>query len=149
MAPKAAPTAFPAHIKAEDQTGTTGLDAKTRTKAVWTQHEYWGEDGKPYLKEYEGRGLLKNKTVLITGGDSGIGRSVAILMAREGADITITYLEGEEEDAQWTKEMIEQAGRKANLVTGDLKEETNVKKVIESHLKAFGKLNVLVNNCTL
>lgn len=99
MAPKAAPTAFPTHIKAQDQSGGPGLDSKMEPAAVWTQVEFWTDDGKPYLKEYEGRGLLKNKAALITGGDSGIGRSVAILMAREGADVTIAYLPEEEEDA--------------------------------------------------
>ena len=89
-----APTAFPKYVtdRETDQQGTAGLDAKTKLPAVWTQVEYWDENEKPYLKEYEGRGLLQDKKVLITGGDSGIGRSVAVLMAREGADITFVYL---------------------------------------------------------
>lgn len=59
---------------------------------MWTQLEFWTDDGKPYFYEYEGRGLLKDKAVLVTGGDSGIGRSVAVLMAWEGADVSIVYL---------------------------------------------------------
>ena len=92
-------TAYPSWIHAQDQTGSTGLDSKMDPPAAWTQIEHWDNDGKPYLKEYEGRGQLDGKAALITGGDSGIGRSVAILMAREGADITICYLPHEKEDA--------------------------------------------------
>jgi len=95
-------TAFPAFIKPQDQTGGPGLETKMETPAIWTQLEHWDQDGKPYLKEYEGRGLLKDKAVIITGGDSGIGRSAAILMAREGADVTIAYREEEKEDADYT-----------------------------------------------
>src|SRR5690242_10465087 len=93
-------TAYPAtSIAAQSQSGGPGLDAATKQKAEWTRLEYWDENQKPYLKEYEGRGLLKGKAALITGGDSGIGRSVAILFAREGADVSIVYLPEEEEDA--------------------------------------------------
>jgi predicted ATP-dependent serine protease len=140
-------TAYPStELKAQDQEGGPGLDSKLEPAANWSQLEYWGDDGKPYLKEYEGRGLLQDKAVLITGGDSGIGRSVAILMAREGADISFVYLEEEEEDAQYTKRAIEKAGRKAHLMPLNLREEENCKKAVDGHLKAFGKLNVLVNN---
>ena len=98
-------------FSAQDQQGGPGLDRDMKEQAVWTQMEYWGDDGKPYLKEYEGRDLLKGKSVLITGGDSGIGRSVAIIMAREGADVAIVYLPEEEPDAKWTISMIEKAGQ--------------------------------------
>lgn len=108
------PTAYPSSsLKPQDQTGSSGLDSKLEPAANWTQLEFWDDEGKkPYLKEYEGRGLLKDKAVLITGGDSGIGRSVAILMAREGADVSFVFLKGEEEDAEATKKEIEKAGRK-------------------------------------
>lgn len=117
-----------------------------KESAVWTKLEYWGDDGEPYLKEYEGQGLLKDKAVLITGGDSGIGRSVALLMAREGADVSIVYLPEEEEDARWTIQQIEKSGRKGHGMTYNLREEANCKSAVEEHMKVFGKLNVLVNN---
>lgn len=144
----APPTAYPTRIPPQDQSGGPGLDSKTTPGAHWTQLEYWTNDGKPYLKEYEGRGLLQDKAVLITGGDSGIGRSVAILMAREGADVTIMYLPEEQEDADYTIEAIQKAGRKGHGIKGDLKEEAFCKSAIEEHLKVHGgRLNVLVNNC--
>jgi|TARA_R110002003_G_scaffold252_8_gene17876 predicted ATP-dependent serine protease len=140
-------TAYPAtSISAQSQSGGPGLDAAMKQKAEWTRLEYWDENQKPYLKEYEGRGLLQGKAALITGGDSGIGRSVAILFAREGADVSIVYLPEEEEDAQYVKQKIEEAGQKANLMQFDLKVRENCKKAVEGHMKAFGKLNVLVNN---
>lgn len=140
-------TAYPSvELEAQDQEGGPGFDSELKPAANFTQLEYWSEDGKPYLKEYEGRGLLQDKAVLITGGDSGIGRSVAVLMAREGADVSIVYLPEEEKDAQWTKKQIEKAGRKANLMALNVREEENCKKAVDGHIKAFGKLNVLVNN---
>ena len=116
--------------------------------ANWTQLEYWDADGKPYLKEYEGRGLLQDKKVLITGGDSGIGRSVAILMAREGADITFVHLPEEEEDAEYTAKQIEKAGRKSQKLALNLREEENCKKAVDEHIQKFGRIDVLVNNST-
>lgn len=141
-------TAYPStELKAQDQSGGPGLDAKMEPAAVWTQLEFWDDEGKkPYLKEYEGRGLLQDKAVLITGGDSGIGRSVGILMAREGADVSFVYLPEEQQDAEFTKKAIEEAGRKANLIPSNLRDNENCKKAVESHMEKFGKLNVLVNN---
>lgn len=143
-------TAYPAtSISPQDQSGGPGLDAKTKQKAEWTRLEFWDENQKPYLQEYEGRGLLKGKAALITGGDSGIGRAVAILFAREGADVSIVYLPEEEEDAQYVKQKIEEAGQRANLMQLNLRERKNCEKAVEHHMKTFGKLNVLVNNGTL
>ncbi|CBY01201.1 hypothetical protein IAQ61_012073 [Plenodomus lingam] len=143
-------TAYPAtSISAQSQSGGPGLDAKTKEKAEWSRLEFWDENQKPYLKEYEGRGLLNNKAALITGGDSGIGRAVAILFAREGADVSIVYLPEEEEDAQYVKKKVEEAGRKANLMSLDLKVRSNCEKAVERHMKEFGKLNVLVNNAAM
>jgi len=149
--PKAPPTAYPAdELKPQDQEGSKGLDSKLEPNSNWTQLEFWDDEGtSPFLKDYEGRGLLKDKAVLITGGDSGIGRSVAVLMAREGADVSIVYLPEEEEDAQWTKAHIEKAGRKANLMALDLTKDENCKKAIEQHVETFGKLSVLVNNSAM
>lgn len=140
-------TAYPAtSITAQNQEGGPGLDAKMEQKAEWSRLEFWDDNQKPYLKEYEGRGLLQGKAALITGGDSGIGRAVAILFAREGADVSIVYLPEEEEDAQYVKKKVEEAGRKANLMQLNLRERKNCEQAVEQHMKAFGKLNVLVNN---
>lgn len=142
-------TAYPWNLSAQDQEGGPGLDANMKEQAVWTKLEYWGDDGKPYLKEYEGRGLLEGKAALITGGDSGIGRSVALLMAREGADVSILYLPEEEKDAQWTLDQIKKTGRKGHGMQYNLREEANCKAAVEEHMKTFGKLNILVNNSML
>jgi predicted ATP-dependent serine protease len=140
-------TAYPATtITAQDQSGGPGLDAATHQKAEWSRLEFWDDNQQPYLKEYEGRGLLQGKAALITGGDSGIGRAVAILFAREGADVSIVYLPEEEEDAQYVKQKVEEAGRTANLMSFDLRVRENCEKAVEQHMKVFGKLNVLVNN---
>lgn len=148
---EAPPTAYPStSIKAQSQTPGKGLDSKLEPAANWTQLEFWDDEGTtPYLKEYEGRGLLKDKAVLITGGDSGIGRSVAILMAREGADVSFVYLPEEEEDAQQTKREIEKAGRKAHLMALDITSRDNCKRAVDEHMKNFGKINVLVNNSAM
>ncbi|EOA89439.1 hypothetical protein ACJQWK_09269 [Exserohilum turcicum] len=143
-------TAYPAtSITAQNQEGGPGLDARTEQKAEWSRLEFWDENQKPYLKEYEGRGLLQGKAALITGGDSGIGRAVAILFAREGADISIVYLPEEEEDAQYVKKKVEEAGRKANLMQLNLRERKNCEEAVEQHMKVFGRLNVLVNNAAM
>lgn len=143
-----APSAYPTWVPEDvpNQQGTAGLDSKLTPGANWTQVEYWTPEGKPYLKEYEGRGLLEDKKVLITGGDSGIGRSVAILMAREGADVTFVYLPEEEEDAKYTMQKIEEAGRKSQKLALNLREEANCRKAVDEHVKMFGRVDVLVNN---
>ncbi|MCJ1320303.1 hypothetical protein MMC15_005641 [Xylographa vitiligo] len=144
------PTAYTIPDKPQNQEGSKGLDAKLEPAANWTQLEFWDDEGTaPFLREYEGRGLLQDKAVLITGADSGIGRSVAILMAREGADITFVYLPQEEEDAQATKREIEKAGRRAQLLALDITVRANCQKAISAHMAAFGKLSVLVNNSAM
>jgi len=143
-------TAYPwKELKPQDQEGGPGLDTKLDPAANFSQLEYWGEDEKPVLKEYEGRGLLKDKAVLITGADSGIGRAVAVLMAREGADISFVHLPEEEEDAKISIKLIEQAGRKGHSMALDLRENANCQKAVDEHMKVFGKLNVLVNNSAM
>jgi NAD(P)-dependent dehydrogenase (short-subunit alcohol dehydrogenase family) len=94
---------------------------------------------------YKGSGKLEGKKVVITGGDSGIGRAVAIAYAREGADILISYL-SEDEDAQDTARWIEKAGRKAVLVPGDISDAAHCRKIIDEAVSAFGRVDVLVNN---
>lgn len=99
-------------------------------------------------KNYKGSEKLKGKTALITGGDSGIGRSVAVHFAKEGANIAIVYL-SEDEDAQKTKAMVEQAGQKCLLLEGDLKKEAFCKKAVQETVRTFGDLNILVNNAAM
>ena len=95
---------------------------------------------------YVGKGLLVGKVALITGGDSGIGRAVAIAYAREGADVAISYLEEEESDAQDTKSWVERAGRRCLLLPGDLRDETHCRAIVAKTVDGLGGLDVLVNN---
>ncbi|WP_299652680.1 SDR family oxidoreductase [uncultured Jannaschia sp.] len=94
---------------------------------------------------YVGHDRLKDKKTIITGGDSGIGRAVAIAFAREGADVLISYLD-EEEDARETARLVEAAGRQAVLVPGDLSDPAHCRKVIDEAAQAFGRIDVLVSN---
>lgn len=96
-------------------------------------------------KNYRGSGKLQGKTALITGGDSGIGRSVAVHFAKEGANVAIVYL-NEDKDALDTKKLIEEAGADCLLLEGDLKEEDFCQKIVQDTVNKFGKLNILVNN---
>jgi NAD(P)-dependent dehydrogenase (short-subunit alcohol dehydrogenase family) len=83
---------------------------------------------------------------LITGGDSGIGRAVAIAYAREGADVALSYLPEEQEDAEETRRWVEEAGRRALLLPGDLREEQHARSLVHRTLEELGRLDVLVNN---
>ena len=94
---------------------------------------------------YRGSGKLEKKVALVTGGDSGIGRAVAILFAREGADVAVAYL-SEHKDARITKEKIEAEGRRCLLIAGDVSNQKFCEKAVAQTLKEFGKLDVLVNN---
>jgi NAD(P)-dependent dehydrogenase (short-subunit alcohol dehydrogenase family) len=94
---------------------------------------------------YKGSGKLAGRKALITGGDSGIGRAVAIAFAREGADVVISYL-NEEEDAKETASYVEEAGRKAVLAPGDIQDEAHCKQLIERAVAELGGLDILVNN---
>ena len=96
-------------------------------------------------ESYAGLGRMKGRRALITGGDSGIGRAVAIAFAREGADVAIAHLAEEEKDAQETAELIRAAGRKAHLVPGDLADPKTCA-TVESAVKHLGGIDVLVNN---
>jgi len=97
-------------------------------------------------ESYRGSGKLTGKRAVITGGDSGIGKAVAIAFAREGADVLISYLPEEEDDAQDTKRWIEEAGRKAVLLPGDLSDPAYCRSVIQTAVDELGGLEVLVNN---
>ncbi len=94
---------------------------------------------------YKGTGKLKGRKAIITGGDSGIGRAVAIAFAREGADVLIAYL-NEHEDAKETAKYVEEAGQKAVLVAGDLREEAHCKQIIDTAVAEFGQIDILINN---
>lgn len=94
---------------------------------------------------YKGSGKLQDCVAIITGGDSGIGRSVAVLFAREGADIVICHLE-ENEDAGETKRLVEAEGRRAIIISGDVKNRKFCEKAVRQTVRKFGRLDVLVNN---
>lgn len=94
---------------------------------------------------YEGSGRLEGKTAIITGGDSGIGRAVAIAFAREGADILISYL-NEDEDAADTRKWVEKAGRKCVRVPGDISDPAHCREIVKTAASEFGKVDILVNN---
>lgn len=96
-------------------------------------------------QSYRGSDKLKGKTAVITGGDSGIGRAVALAFAREGADVVVSYL-NEEEDAQETRRVVEDAGRKCLLIAGDIGDEAHCKKIVEQAMSEFGQIDILVNN---
>jgi len=97
-------------------------------------------------ESYDGSGRLAGKTALITGGDSGIGRAVAIAFAREGADVAVAYLPEEERDAQESVRWIDAAGRKSLALPGDIRDETHCRALIDQTIAEFGKLDILVNN---
>jgi NAD(P)-dependent dehydrogenase (short-subunit alcohol dehydrogenase family) len=96
-------------------------------------------------ESYEGADRFAGCAVVVTGGDSGIGRAVALAFAREGADVLISYLD-EDEDARESAKWVEQAGRRAVLVAGDISEESHCEKIIATAIDEFGRIDVLVNN---
>jgi NAD(P)-dependent dehydrogenase (short-subunit alcohol dehydrogenase family) len=99
----------------------------------------YGEDS------YVGSNRLKDKVALITGGDSGIGRAVALAFAREGADVVVSYLD-EHEDAQETQRLIESAQRRCLLVPGDISKATHCRALVQKTIETFGRVDILVNN---
>jgi len=99
----------------------------------------YGEDS------YKGSGRLEGKKAIITGGDSGIGRAVALAYAREGADVLISYY-NEDEDARETQRLVEASGRKAVLMPGDIKAPAHCRAIVERAVKEFGRIDILVNN---
>ncbi len=96
-------------------------------------------------ESYRGSEKLKGKTAIITGGDSGIGRAVALAFAREGANVLISYL-NEEEDAQETRRVVESAGQRCLLAAGDIGIESHCQKIVEQAASEFGRIDILVNN---
>ena len=114
-----------------------GFPGKTGRMAPEPDH---GEES------YRGSGKLTGKAALITGGDSGIGRAVAIAFAREGADVAVSYLPEEQGDAEAVRDCIERAGRRALLLPGDLKDPAYGPEIAARTVETFGRLDVLVNN---
>jgi NAD(P)-dependent dehydrogenase (short-subunit alcohol dehydrogenase family) len=95
---------------------------------------------------YKGASKLEGRVALITGGDSGIGRSIAVHFAREGCDVAISYLKEEEKDANITRELVEKEGRRCLQLPGDLRDKSYCNDIVEKTVSEFGKLNILVNN---
>ena len=127
-------TQYPQPEFGEQQLEHPGLESEMRPKP-----DYGGDT-------YRGSGKLEGKAAIITGGDSGIGRAVALAFAREGADVLISYLESEEPDAQETVRAVEGSGHKAVAVPGDIQDESHCQQIIEQAVSEFGKIDVLVNN---
>ena len=97
-------------------------------------------------QSYRGSGRLLDRRAIITGGDSGIGRAVAIAYAREGADVVLSYLEAEQSDAEETARWVQEAGRKAVLCPGDLQDQATCRQIVERAVSELGGLDILVNN---
>ncbi len=129
----------PASQHEQPETGDSEL-AHPGTTAEMPDKPDHGEDS------YRGAKRLEGKKAIVTGGDSGICRAVALAFAREGADVLIAYVEAEEEDAQETVRLVEEAGRKAVNVATDLREETACQAVVDRAVEEFGRIDVLVNN---
>ncbi|WP_162428130.1 SDR family oxidoreductase [Pontibacter pudoricolor] len=123
----------PKKLPAQEQKTQPGKEHKMTPQPEFIRDNYKGSD------------KLKDKVALITGGDSGIGRAVAVHFAREGADVAIVYL-NEDQDAIDTKELVEQEGRKCLLLSGDIGNEKFCQKAVEQTIKKLGKLDILVNN---
>src|SRR5680860_650299 len=127
---------------------------KDKTFEEEKQNEQPGKQHKMYKtpetirEDYKGSEKLKGKVALITGGDSGIGKSAAVHFAREGADVAIIYLE-EDRDAEETQRAIEAEGKKCLLVKGDVRKEEFCKNAVQRTVDTFGKLNVVVNNAAV
>ncbi len=96
-------------------------------------------------ESYKGYGRLAGRVALVTGADSGIGRAVALAFAREGADVATAYL-NEHDDANETKRIVEEAGRKALLIAADFADAKECTRVVDETVKAFGRIDILVNN---
>jgi len=107
--------------------------------------EHKMEPAPDYTPRHPGAGKLDGKVALITGGDSGIGRAVAVLYAREGAKVAIAYL-NEDKDAEETKRLVESEGSEAVLIRGDLGKKSNAVEAVEKTVETFGGINILVNN---
>lgn len=121
------------------------LDPPTREEPQMPGNEHELEPKPDFMPRYPGSGRLKDKVAIVTGGDSGIGRAVAVLFAREGADVAILYF-NEHEDAADTRKAIEAEGRRAICIPGDLGSRDFCFNVVQQVVDTFGKLDILINN---
>ena len=124
---------------------TEQIDIPAQSQDRMPAHEHEMTPAPDYTPRHPGTGKLDGKVALITGGDSGIGRAIAVLFAREGAKVAIAYLE-ETEDATATKALVEEEGGEALLLPGDLGVKAKAEEVVERTVKAFGKLDIVINN---
>ncbi|MCH3964895.1 MAG: SDR family oxidoreductase [Clostridium sp.] len=124
---------FPQSVPQQKQDRQPGTESQLNPRPVFEDHGYTGSE------------KLKDKTILITGGDSGIGRAAATAFAKEGADLAIVYY-NEDGDAADTKNIIEQNGRKCILIPGDVSDDNFCKSAVQKSIDTFGKIDVLVNN---
>jgi NAD(P)-dependent dehydrogenase (short-subunit alcohol dehydrogenase family) len=128
-----ASTRKPTQMTAEHQDTQPGLESKMKLKPRFE------------APSYKASGKLKGRVVIITGGDSGIGRSVAVAFAKEGANVTISYFK-ETVDARKTKNLVEENGSKCVLVRGDVGDEKVCQKIVDKTIKEMGRLDIVVNN---
>ena len=129
-------TITPDQIPAQTQKRTPALESEMTPKPEYDD------------PNYKGSGKLQDKVALITGGDSGIGRSVAVYYAKEGADVAIVYLD-EHDDAKETQQAVESYGRRCLLIPGDIRGEKFCHEAVERTVDEFGKLDILVNNAAV
>ncbi|MDI7276968.1 MAG: SDR family oxidoreductase [Anaerolineae bacterium] len=127
------PIEFPRSFPPQHQERQPGIEAVMEPRPV------------SEVAEYRGTGKLRGKVALITGGDSGIGRAVAICYAREGADVSIVYL-NEHEDAQETCRQVQEEGRRCLSIAGDVGDEAFCRRAVEETVRQLGRLDILVNN---
>jgi len=129
-------TITPDKIPSQSQESPPALETEMQPKPEYDNPNYKGSD------------KLKDKVALITGGDSGIGRSVAVFYAKEGADVAIVYFD-EHKDAEETKKSVESYGRRCLLIPGDIRNETFCHEAVNKTVEEFGRLDILVNNAAV
>jgi NAD(P)-dependent dehydrogenase (short-subunit alcohol dehydrogenase family) len=127
------PLSFPSTFPPQHQERQPGIEAVMQPRPVYV------------LPEYCGSGKLRGRVALITGGDSGIGRAVAVHFAREGADVSIVYL-NEHEDAQETCRLVEEEGQRCVAIAGDIGDEAFCRHAVQETVRRLGRLDILVNN---
>ena len=125
---------YPTSLPPQAQDHQPGLESKMTPEPVYIRPNYKGSE------------KLQDKAALITGGDSGIGRAVAVHFAREGADVAIVFMPEEQEDADETKQLVEAEGRRCVLLPGDLRDEKFCEEVVSQTVQQLGKLNIVISN---